>query len=114
MSTFDPLQSPACRRGYCPEGSPASLCARDRSLLIPRREAGRKTRGSLDNPLLARYAECIFWLARSVERAENLARILEVNETFSRDRSGGHNWLSILQLNVDEERFFRQHAGAEQ
>ena len=39
---------------------------------------------------LARYAECIFWLARSVERAENLARILEVNETFSRDRSGGH------------------------
>ena len=70
----------------------------------------------MSNPLLARHAECIFWLARSVERAENLARILEVNETFSRDRSGTGNWLSILQLNVDEERFFRQHAtaGAEQ
>ena len=43
--------------------------------------------------LLARYAECIFWLARYVERAENLARILDVNETFSRDSRGGQNWL---------------------
>ncbi len=66
----------------------------------------------MDNPLLARYAECIFWLARSVERAENLARILEVNETFSRDRSGSHNWLSIVQLNTDEEAFFAKHKTA--
>jgi uncharacterized alpha-E superfamily protein len=66
----------------------------------------------LDNPLLARYAECIFWLARSVERAENLARILEVNETFSRDRSGSHNWLSIVQLNTDEKAFFAKHPQA--
>ena len=66
----------------------------------------------MDNPLLARYAECIFWLARSVERAENLARILEVNETFSRDRSGSHNWLSIVQLHTDEEEFFKKHEAA--
>jgi uncharacterized alpha-E superfamily protein len=66
----------------------------------------------LDNPLLARYAECIFWLARSVERAENLARIIEVNETFSRDRSGSHNWLSIVQLNTDEKAFFAKHRTA--
>jgi uncharacterized alpha-E superfamily protein len=66
----------------------------------------------LSNPLPARYAECIFWLARSVERAENLARILEVNETFSRDRSGSRNWLSIVQLNVDEEAFFKKHPTA--
>ena len=56
--------------------------------------------------LLARYADCIFWLARYVERAENLARILDVNETFSRDSRGGQNWRSIIQLNSDEERFF--------
>jgi len=43
-----------------------------------RREAGRKTRGCLSS-LLARYAECIFWMARYVERAENLARILDVH-----------------------------------
>lgn len=59
--------------------------------------------------LLARYADCIFWLARYVERAENLARILDVNETFSRDSRGGQNWRSIVQLNSDEERFFAGH-----
>ena len=56
--------------------------------------------------LLARFADCIFWLARYVERVENLARILDVNETFSRDSHGGQNWRSIVQLNSDEERFF--------
>jgi uncharacterized alpha-E superfamily protein len=66
----------------------------------------------LSNPLLARYAECIFWLARFVERAENLARILDVNETFSRDSHGGQNWLSIVQLHADEEPFFARHATA--
>jgi uncharacterized alpha-E superfamily protein len=63
----------------------------------------------LPEVLLARYADCIFWLARYVERAENLARILDVNETFSRDNRGGQNWRSIVQLNSDEERFFATH-----
>lgn len=62
--------------------------------------------------LLARYADCIFWLARYVERAENLARILDVNETFSRDSRGGQNWRSIVQLNSDEEHFFATHDAA--
>jgi uncharacterized alpha-E superfamily protein len=62
--------------------------------------------------MLARHAECIFWLARFVERAENLARILDVNETFSRDSHGGQNWLSIVQLHDDEEPFFARHATA--
>ena len=66
----------------------------------------------MNNPLLARYAECIFWLARFVERSENLARILEVNETYGRDRSGVQNWLSIVELNSDEEVFAAKHAPA--
>jgi uncharacterized alpha-E superfamily protein len=66
----------------------------------------------LTDALLARYADCIFWLARYVERAENLARILDVNETFSRDSHGGQNWLSIVQLNADEKRFFATHVAA--
>ena len=63
----------------------------------------------MSNALLARYADCIFWLARYIERIENLARILDVNETFSRDSKGGQNWLSIIQLNADEEGFFAKH-----
>lgn len=62
--------------------------------------------------LLSRYAEAIYWMARYVERAENLARILDVNETFSRDSRGWQNWRSILQINRDEERFFAEHEEA--
>ena len=67
----------------------------------------------MNNPLLARYAECTFWLARFVERAENLARILEVNGVHARDRSGARNWRSIVQINADEERFSAKHARAD-
>jgi uncharacterized alpha-E superfamily protein len=67
----------------------------------------------LSSPLLARYAECIFWLARFVERAENLARILEVHETYARDRSGASDWYSIVQLHSDEEEFAKKHKKAD-
>jgi uncharacterized alpha-E superfamily protein len=62
--------------------------------------------------LLSRYAECIFWLARYMERIENLARILDVTETFARDDRDAQNWLSIVQINADERRFFAKHAAA--
>lgn len=61
------------------------------------------------NNLLARYAENIFWMARYMERAENLARILDVHETFSRDVHGSKNWLTIVQLNGDDQRFFKRY-----
>lgn len=60
--------------------------------------------------LLARSADCMFWLARYVERAENLARILDVNATFARDRRGALDWLAVLRLNSDEARFAATHA----
>jgi uncharacterized alpha-E superfamily protein len=59
--------------------------------------------------LLARYAESIFWLARYVERAENLARILDVNARFARDLRGARDWLPVLQINTDQARFEAQH-----
>lgn len=62
--------------------------------------------------LLSRYAECVFWLARYMERVENISRILDVTETFARDR-GGRNWLSVVQINADEERFFAKHEKAD-
>jgi uncharacterized alpha-E superfamily protein len=62
--------------------------------------------------LLARYADAAFWMARYVERAENLARVLDVNETFSRDTRGGQNWISVLQLYDDVHRFLARHEEA--
>ena len=55
--------------------------------------------------LLARYADAIFWMARYVERAEDVARILDVNESFSRDSRGHQNWRSVLELYADRERY---------
>jgi uncharacterized alpha-E superfamily protein len=66
----------------------------------------------LADVLLSRSAEGLFWLARYIERAENLARILDVNETFSRDSRGGQNWRSVLQLYGDEARFEGLHGKA--
>jgi uncharacterized alpha-E superfamily protein len=63
-------------------------------------------------PLLARYAESIFWLARYVERAENLARILDVNSTFARDLRGARAWLPVLQINADQARFEAKYPAA--
>ncbi len=59
--------------------------------------------------LLSRYAEAIYWLARYVERAENMARVLDVNETFSRDSQGGQNWASIIALYSDQDAFKERH-----
>lgn len=67
--------------------------------------------------LLSRNADNLFWLARYVERVENTARILEVTETFSRDAGTGsaarNNWLSVLQINADERRFFETNPQAD-
>ena len=62
--------------------------------------------------LLARFAENSFWLARYVERAENLARILDVNETYAQDSRGEQDWLPIVQLHTDDARFFASHDAA--
>ncbi len=66
-----------------------------------------------DSYLLSRYAEALFWMARYMERIENLARILDVTDTFVRagtDRSG---WRSVVQINSDEDRFYLRHAEAD-
>ncbi len=44
-----------------------------------------------------------------MERAENLARIIDVHETFSQDSRGSKNWRAILQLNADEQRFIARY-----
>ena len=59
--------------------------------------------------LLARHAEAVFWLARYVERAASLARILDVQSSFNRGRNEQHSWPSILRLYSDERRFAKHY-----
>ncbi len=56
--------------------------------------------------LLSRYAESTVWLARYMERIENLARIIDVTDTFTRTSQTENGWRSIIQINADEERFY--------
>lgn len=63
--------------------------------------------------LLSRFAENCFWVARYMERAENLARILDINETFARDTRGENDWLPILRLHCDEERYLERYRHVE-
>lgn len=67
----------------------------------------------MSNSLLARFALNAYWMARDVERAENLARILEINETYAREHHGGPDWLRVLDLYDDTKRFYGQHESAE-
>jgi len=63
--------------------------------------------------LLARHAEAAFWMARYVERAENLARLLDVQQVFASDSRDPASWRSILVLNADEWRFFEHQTNAD-
>jgi len=58
---------------------------------------------------LSRHAAAVFWLGRYIERADNLARVLDVNETFSRNTEGTHNWHAILHLYDDEPAFLERY-----
>ncbi len=63
--------------------------------------------------LVARFGWNIFWLGRYMERAESLARILDINETYARDKPEGPDWLRILDLYADTERFLEAREKAD-
>ncbi len=56
-------------------------------------------------PLLARYAESLFWMARYLERVENLARLIDVTQTFESPGHEAESWLAMNRINADEEGF---------
>jgi len=63
--------------------------------------------------LLARSAECVFWLARQVERADSLARVLDVNAAFSHSAKGELNWTGVLKLYSCEPDFSKRYKQAD-
>lgn len=55
--------------------------------------------------LLARYAEELFWLARYLERASSLARIIETHLAYDRNRDEDVSWAWLVTLHSDQKRF---------
>ena len=62
--------------------------------------------------LLARHGEGLFWLARYLERAASLARIIEMQSSFGTAQDHDAGWASILALYNDEARFKATHVVA--
>ena len=66
------------------------------------------------NPLLSRVAESVFWMARYIERAENVARFLDVNHNLMLDLPGGYagQWQPIVDTTGDRAVFQKRYGTA--
>jgi len=64
-------------------------------------------------PLLSRVADALYWTGRYMERAENVARFIAVNQNLMLDlpREAGDQWQPIVDTTGDAAAF-REHYGA--
>jgi uncharacterized alpha-E superfamily protein len=69
---------------------------------------------SPSKPLLSRVAESIYWLGRYVERAENVARFLDVNHNLMIDSPRGYSdqWQPIVDTTGDRAIFLERYGEA--
>ena len=56
-----------------------------------------------DNALLTRDAEGLFWMARYIERVENLARLIDVTQTFESPGHEAESWAALIAINTDQD-----------
>lgn len=68
--------------------------------------------------MLSRVANSLYWMSRCIERAENIARIVDVNlqllldfRNLNEEHMAQH-WLPIVQTTGDEKQFFLLHKKA--
>ena len=68
--------------------------------------------------MLSRVANSLYWMSRYIERAENIARIVDVNlqllldlRNLDEERLAAH-WLPIVQTTGDEKQFYEKHPKA--
>ncbi len=65
--------------------------------------------------MLSRVAESIYWMSRYVERAENVARFIDVNLNLMLDASGGdQQWWPLVNTTGDHEDFEKRYGAATQ
>jgi uncharacterized alpha-E superfamily protein len=57
--------------------------------------------------VLSRVADCVFWMGRYIERAENIARFIDVNQNLTLDAvaGAGPQWLPLVDTSGDRELF---------
>ncbi len=64
-------------------------------------------------PLLSRVADAVYWMARYIERAENVARFIDVNHNLMLDlpRGSSDQWQPIVDITGDRA-IFQERGGA--
>jgi len=64
--------------------------------------------------MLSRVADSIFWMSRYIERAENVARFVEVNWHLSLDSTdrAEAQWMALIATSGDEEEFTKRYGRA--
>ncbi len=62
--------------------------------------------------MLSRVAESVYWLSRYVERAENVARFIDVNYnlTLGETKSLSKQWTPLVYTTADQEAFAERYA----
>jgi len=67
-------------------------------------------------PLLSRVADSVYWMARYIERAENVARFIDVNHNLTLDLPHGYHdqWQPIVDTTGDHEEFAERYGQATQ
>lgn len=68
----------------------------------------------MTNPLLSRVADSMYWMGRYIERAENVARFVDVNLQLMLDLSVGtqEQWEPLVQIGADDARFHSLYPAA--
>jgi uncharacterized alpha-E superfamily protein len=61
--------------------------------------------------MLSRVADSIYWMSRYIERAENIARVVDVNHQLMLDAPAGHDqqWAPLVATTGDHEAFERRY-----
>ena len=69
-----------------------------------------------NSPLLSRVADAIYWMARYIERAENVARYIGVNLNLQLDlpMNPAQQWQSLIDTSGDGDAFIKRHDEATQ
>ena len=67
-------------------------------------------------PLLSRVADSMYWMARYIERAENVARFIDVNLHLQLDLplTPAHQWQPLIETTGDTEAFKKRYGEAKQ
>ncbi len=66
--------------------------------------------------MLSRVADCVFWMSRYIERAENAARFVDVNLNLTLDLGGtlANQWDPLIYTTGDHEGFYKRYGTANQ